>query len=319
MKTAHAISLCLLIAAPYAGAQNAKKLNRIENVAAFETQLDTGLFSAEDVATAKSNGQILYAANATALGKKSPLIIHSNPLESEKIQQIEEDLTIMDRLLSDAIGDSKSLSTAWASGIALANLSQTKQRPNMFITDVGAIFFLSVDYPLAGPEPETKPKEVAPKDTAWERARKRVYGRRTGLIANNWSPSQAANRLMGAVQYDAGRVERLVERLAEDLASAANIRGLSQGDKVWIVVDGPPAVKASQSSRDHTLRAYPLANGQLLSVTESPEKGSFIYSYAPSAKETRLTLSASKEDIDNLHDGTISLTEFKRTMQWTVR
>ena len=235
-----------------------------------------------------------------------PLVISTSPLSSESMSWIDEDMRIMASLLEDSTGPSRS--TPWASGIPLVSLAKESNNRNIFIVDTGALFFVNVDFPLSGRTVEENTVEETPKDTAWERARQKVYG---GNSQGDLFPNDQAHRYFWSQYrrpkaYKPAQVRILTEKLASALSSATNIRALNPSDTVWVVVTGPAVFYRDEalSAQDLTTRVPPQQwnPSQLALQYLSMQKG-------PS-KETRLTISAKKQDIDDLSAGVVSMKEF---------
>ena len=166
--------------------------------------------------------------------------------------------------------------------------------------------------------------EEAPKDTAWERARRKVYG---NTSANPWSHHalhyQYANSMLGRPKtYNTDQVHALKEKLAAALSSASNIRALDAEDRVWIIVSGPGVVQQeivqggttsflnNQTNNRNAQNGWQkFANGF---TRKHPSAQVNIWS---AAKGTRLTISATKRAIDDLSDGTVTLKNFINRMQ----
>jgi hypothetical protein len=189
-------------------------------------------------------GQALAFGGSFSGGAGTPLIVAAE-LDSAQLGEFSEDLNVMGRILvkaaNKATGGTKSRT---AMGIKL-QLPFGQASPSIFYLEpFGAVFFLSVNYPLVAPpsmgEPNAEPAK--PTDTAWEEARAELYGgperRRSSGVAIGGASAGSQ------MEYDASRVEALQSALLEAARNAANIRHLKPEDQVVVIVQG-----ASQPGR----------------------------------------------------------------------
>jgi len=273
----------------------------------FDVVQDQSLFSATAIA-----GLDADEANSDPTGQTvpirslEPLVISTTPLSSESMSWIDEDMRIMASLLADSAGVSKS--TPWASGIPLVSLAKESKSRNLFIADTGALFFVNVDFPLSGRTVEENTIEETPKDTAWERARQKVYG---GSPQGNMFPdSQAYSFFLSQYRrpkaYKPAQVRILTEKLASALSSATNIRTLKPADTVWVIVTGPAVFYRDEA----TSIQDPTARVPLQQLNSNQLAFHYFSMQRNPSKETRLTISAKKQDIDDLNAGVLTMKEF---------
>lgn len=287
----------------------------------FDVVQDRSLFSATAIAGLEADESNSDPNGETAqvpIRSLDPLVISTTPISSERMNWIDEDMRIMASLLADSAGPTKT--TPWASGIPLASLAKESKNRNLFIVGTGALFFVNVNFPLSGRTAEENTVEDTPKDTAWERARQKVYG---GNPQGNMFPNaQAYNYFLSQYRrpkaYKPAQVRILTEKIASALSSATNIRALKPTDTVWVVVTGPAVLYRDETSsiQDPTARGL-----RELVVPHNPgmpfqpfnsNSLALHYSWMQSnpTKETRLTISATKQDIDDLNAGVMTMKEF---------
>lgn len=330
-QSSHSLKWVALVIAWAPGIALAQKLISAPEVSqSIETVTDRGLFRATDIANADPSTP--YVTPGTILPASSrPLVISAEGLSETVLQSIDEDMRIMAHVLSDRLGtDGKSAS--WASGIPLLNYARESNTRDLFINGTGALFFLNVDFPLAGPAPKKDPVKEEPKDTAWERARRQVLGAQDPSNPGHAWPlpnlgypidSRSKNQ-QRARSFQPERVDTLLENLADAIRSAANIRALNAEDRVWVVVSGPASLQQMTSPHsNYPSRHQPQA--QFPSRQDIPENNpnarrrATVYTSLGGAEGTRLTLSASKQDIDEFDAGILSAKEFLKRIQHHAR
>jgi hypothetical protein len=163
------------------------------------------------------------------------LAIRSSEADQKAQANLQEDLAVMSRVLDNALGQR---ATAPGSRRVLGvNVVYTfGQSPvrSMYLDDYGALFFLNVNFPLLAPPAKAEPpKETSKADSAWDEARREIYGQpsdRRPIAVTEGSPAEP---------YDADKVSELKDTLLEALKAASNIRELKSDDSVTVCVFGP--------------------------------------------------------------------------------
>jgi len=161
---------------------------------------------------------------------------------------------------------------------------------NLFLEGYGALFTLSVGFPLLPPATKAEPKET-PKDSTWQQARQEIYG---------GQPERALDPT-AFVEYNEESVRRLKDALLEALKNASNIRRLKPEDSVVVSVLGGPA-PAERPGKAASRRASVEGGGR----SASPNAGDL------QMQRTILTLSVKKQDVDACAEGKLSLEEFRQ-------
>ena len=295
--------------------------DRVESKPELRGGADTGLFSATDLAEIEAakalQGDFPPATNAGS-ANRPPLIISTHVLDNITIADIEEDMKIMASLLNDTTGTSNR--AAWASGIPLINYSKSQRNRDIYISGTGALFFLQVDFPLIGRSDKERIVEDTPKDSAWERARRKVQGQspRANMASQRMYHAFNNGHPVRPKPFNAEQVSVFRAKLVEALASASNIRALKPSEQVWLVVEGPTEFDRAPSSShsEYEVPGSPTAYARAYDSTARR----YFFQTIPSqlnqteGKTSRLTISATKRDIDDLHDGTISMKDFLSRM-----
>ena len=260
----------------------------------------------------------------TSRGNRSLVITTSDP-DPLANANAEEDLAIMSRILRKAVGSSKETGRRWANGIEVDEsvFGSASGARNIYIDGYGALFLLSVRYPLIG-APE-KPDEAKTKDNAsdeWKEAREEELQSRPGggygASGNSFSQSWSLSSGRGPVEdYDADKVEKLKTALFESLKNATHIRVLKPNDFVTIVVQGAEATRVDSAKRKPvpTAAAKPAPAADSDSKTPGAAPKVVVKtsrSRTGSLGETVMTIRIKKSDADAFVQGKLDLDAFRK-------
>jgi len=209
-------------------------------------------------AVARDLNEIHWNAYAGASGSRSPrslVVLSSNP-DPEASAEAEEDLSVMNLILRKAIKMSPDGESVLAAGINVpvdsSVFGSASGARNIYLEGYGALFLLSVKYPLL-PAPE-KPAETAGKEDFtddWRKARDEIREAGRGGYGQIEFFSVRSSRSRGE-EYDATKVDGLKSSLLEALKNATHIRAVKPGEYITVVVQGTePAVevKAKRSGK----------------------------------------------------------------------
>src|SRR5262249_54238893 len=153
-----------------------------------------------------------------------PLVIRSKDGDAEAQADIEEDLTVMSRILNKTTGERGGREEhEWAMGIALSSLGGGRRPQSIYLEGYGALFLLSVKFPLVAPpqkDVEDK-KQAETSDSEWEETKEEIFGddrkfRRHGPYV------QAFGAEGPKQEYEADRVANLRKNLLEALKNGSN-------------------------------------------------------------------------------------------------
>jgi hypothetical protein len=236
-------------------------------------------------------------------GPEQPLIISTGSLDQDDVGNLEEDMTIMARILEKSVnragagGDDST--DRKAMGIHLWALGQALNRGarDIYVEGTGAIFILGANMPLVGqPKVATDEKEKKETNSAWESARTEIFGE------NESELKKARRERVTVAPYDAGRIDALKKNLIDSLKNAANIRGLKDNETITIVVQGPAG------------RGYAVANGnvRVQHIPGNVEAFTFNNAEPRRTPKTLLTLRAKKGDINEFATGKIDAEQFRK-------
>lgn len=232
--------------------------------------------------------------------KGRTLIIQSSDPDPKTYANLEEDLSVMYRILSKT---RKQEDGMFKLESVLGGSSSSVK--SMYIEGYGAVFMLGVRFPLVAPQ--TREEQPKPKDTMseeWERAKKEVFGRNTFEVD--------FDGIMGKLnaqteEYDAQKVEDLTAGILEGLKNATHIRNLKSDEFVTVAVLGAEA-------------------GQVRAVVEKEEreeegKGkrkTRIENVSGSRGESTMTIRAKKSDIDDFAKGKLNADAFRKKVKILV-
>ena len=161
-----------------------------------------------------------------------PVVITTEPITEEIESEVKEDLTVMDKLLSDEA------TRAGGGGIAPhamgIKLSQWAITEPTYIEGLGAMFSYRVGVPLAGGATTNQTSKPAGPPSKWESARRELNARRTPGA----SPLKLMEVRTELPLFDPDKVEELTKAIIKTLPEAKNMRHLKDGDVVIVTISG---------------------------------------------------------------------------------
>ncbi len=169
-------------------------------------------------------------------GTAPPLVIPSGKTDPADLAAIVEDLAVMSRLLGKALErdlpkDYRQPPTPGSRIIFYPDYERIRpqQGPQpVYLQGYGALFVTSIKFPLVSPPTQKHEEDKEEADSAWERARREVYG----------PPELPRPSGPAGPTYDAEKVEALKRTLLAALKHASNMRGLKPDESVAIAVLG---------------------------------------------------------------------------------
>ncbi len=225
-----------------------------------------------------------------------PLIVRFSAFDREADASLREDLPVMNRILTKTVEGGTGRGGAdfrHAMGIVLSTLPGARRPQSLYLEGYGALFLLSVDFPLVASENETKETQEKPADSTWEEAKRELYGQRrveVRLYADD-----------ARTEFDAEKVENLQTELLKVLKNAANIRELKAEEFVTVVLTG-----SGRPGSDRLMRSQ-------LTTGDNARKARLLALARPrSAPENTLTIRVKKADATAFSEGSIDLQEFTK-------
>jgi len=255
------------------------------------------------------------------------LIIPKDAAEPKDLANLDEDLKIMAHILRKAAGgDAEKSPNAMGIFIHREVVDRASVPQNLYLEGYGALFFLSVNYPLVEPpagKAESETKEESNSD--WEAAR-RELAQPSGPPGFNFLHEQLLTEDRGATQesaYDADKVETLKGDLIAALKNASHIRRLKADETVTVVVAGLSGKGRAKIRGAKTTRHAGGGGGSMAGSGMgggmgggSMGGGGGIVTWTTRAvadsRGSRLILRARKSDIDSFQKDKLSLEDFRK-------
>jgi hypothetical protein len=239
-----------------------------------------------------------FAINTPGRAATQPLIIRSGDLDSGALTNIQEDLSVMSRILNKAVEREVGREGHEAMGIVLAALPGSRRPQSIYLEGYGALFLVNVKFPLVAPTTKEDEQPEKQSDTTWEETKRELYGKKPGNV-RVWEVPVG-----DAAEYNADQVDRLKSELIETLKNASNIRDVKPSESITIAVIGGRGALAMQ----HVKRFSKNNNGnyrkaEAYAVADAGRK---------SARESTMTLRVKKSDVDAFAKGDIDLDQFKK-------
>ncbi len=245
-----------------------------------------------------------FQFGAGARSSSRSLVIQATTPGPGRVDEIEEDLSVMARILQKAARSLREDDRFNAMGIDVDSsvFGSASGARNLYIEGHGAIFLLSVKYPLVGPpESSAADRTASPPDTEWERTREEVLGssEHEGTVVTRSSRTKAE-------PFDEKKVAGLKLALLNALTNASNIRHLAPAEFVSIVVQGGDVAEMPVARVEYRGRKESRSNG------DGSKKSSTSYAMASTKSESVMSLRAKKADLDALAAGQITPEQFRQ-------
>lgn len=246
------------------------------------------------------------------------LLLPADTATGETREHLNEDLAVMHRILARASGRKKDADTF---RIAF-DRPDSPELDAMYLDGYGAVFLLSVNFPLVEP-PKAKAKDPAAdaaKDDVWEDTRRKLrsdaadlddgFGR--GAIAGAGSGYGGGGVMVnenvvgfvnGEVEpFDSEKVAALKKKVSASLKHAANIRDLKPDESVVVVINGRGSGAPGATKITRTI-AIDDANAARRGV---PPITTFHLNEGGEGGQARMIFRVKKSDVDALAEGKIS-------------
>lgn len=253
-------------------------------------------------------GEPFMRAIATSSGKPSRnLVVQFVDTDPGALARAEEDLAVMARILDKAArtrrDDDRMVLGINVDGAVFGSSSGAR---NIYVEGQGAIFLLSVKYPLLAP-PE-KPQEAKAKDTSsdeWKRAREEVTGG-GGEGGGDLDYALPAGVGAAAEEFDEAKVNELKDALLGALKNAAHLRMVRPEETVTVVVQGADAGAGTitRTSRDGKGNVRVTATARVITGSGGGT--------GARRSESVLTLRVKKADADAFAAGKLDLDSFRK-------
>lgn len=251
-----------------------------------------------------------FQFGAGARRSNRSLVVQASGASPDRIDDLEEDLSVMARILQKAARSLREDDRFNAMGIDVDSsvFGSASGARNLYIEGHGALFLLSVKYPLVG-STDTAPGDqpAPPPDTEWERTREEVLG-------SGPSAGLSEHEGVAAIRNGRGKSEPFEERkvsglklaLLNALTNASNIRHLAPTEFVTVVVQGGDVAESVPGRTEVRVKKETRTNG------DTSRKSVNVSSSAPSKGESVMTLRVKKADLDSVSAGQISPDQFRQ-------
>lgn len=219
------------------------------------------------------------------------LVIRSSELDPKEQASLEEDMAVMSHLLEKSVGSSLGLQPQGGPvlGVNLVFAAGHNPTRGLYLEGYGALFTLSVGFPLLPSPKNDEEKENPSTDSAWNEARQEVYGQQR---------MDGKAVYVRGEEYDERKVNRLKDAALEALKNATHIRGLKNDDSITVCVFGGAA-------------ALPIK----VKSANKPGGASMKELYGadqPESRSTMLTIRVKKSDVDAFAKDKLNLDDFRK-------
>jgi hypothetical protein len=250
------------------------------------------------VAPAVLSDRLQTVIGRASSGAGKPLLVRTSEAEPKTQAALEEDLSVMTRILDKSIeelpGGQRRPRTAL--GIDVFFSPGSAPMRSIYLDNYGAVFFLNVGFPLIAPAEKHEDEKPAA-DSAWEDAKQELYGQHL----------QTAVAGEPAEDYSQEKVEKLKDTLLASLKNATNIRDLKPDEFVTLWVSGGNSGGAGRF-RVVKHNTHATAGGNLWASDQA----------ALPVRRTILTVRVSKADIDAYAKGALSHEDFEKRARITT-
>ncbi len=229
------------------------------------------------------------------------LVVPSLDASVQDLRETDEDLKIMTRLLSKAVGK-RGGAEEGENMLSFRPAGSDRGRAvrSIYLHGYGALFVLQANFPLAPAPAPTLAKNDKTVPSPWEEARGELFGR-----AAEGSGDPAFGRAERVVQeYDESRVKALKQELLEGLQQAVNMRHLAPGDYLTVTV-----LANSAPATEDVIRLHSRNNDAALSRAPRSEARS---------GESVLMIRVKKSDVEALAKGTLDAKGFEQKAEIRV-
>ncbi len=164
-----------------------------------------------------------------------PLVIRTAPMEVQKAQEMQEDISVMGRILEKAVNGTEGRK-AKAMGI---HIDFAWGRPStlnpLYLDGYGLLYQFTTDLPLL-PTTKKEDEKKSPKEessAAWEEAKNEIHNKRRGGIRRNPDRKESDE---AAEVYSAAKVDRLKQDILLALKNGSHIRNLKADESITVLV-----------------------------------------------------------------------------------
>lgn len=167
------------------------------------------------------------------------LVLPGDRLNPDQAEKMTEDLAVMTKILRKSSRPGDADLGAWHAGPGFVGFMAGGAGPDaLYLDGFGALFLISVDFPLVAPKQETANREEEVADETWEQTRREL---REGGDPFGRSFNRGFRYGEDALVYREDRVQELQESLIDALKHASNLNGVPNDETIAIAVFCPAA------------------------------------------------------------------------------
>jgi hypothetical protein len=224
------------------------------------------------------------------------LVIRSSDLDPKEQANLEEDLAVMSHLLEKSVGSSLGPQPQVGSvlGVNLVFAPGHNPTRGLYLEGYGALFTLSVGFPLLPSPKNDEERENPSTDSAWNEARQEVYGQQR---------IDGKAVYVRGEEYDERKVNKLKDAVLEALKNATHIRGLKNDDSVTVCIFGGAAALPTKVITGNK--------------PGGPKQKEVYVADRPESRSTILTIRLKKSDIDAFAKDKLNLDDFRKKAKMT--
>jgi hypothetical protein len=251
---------------------------------------------------------------ATAGTSRRTMVLPLSAAGSANLNHAHEDLRIMHRLLTKSLSSNPRNVEKFSIRLG----AEDRQFDAMYLEGFGAVFLLSVDYPLVEPAKfEPKPAEPEPKDPDWAKEQRHPEGETDdgALVGQDFAGEVGATQ----PEFNPERVNRLRIRMTEAIKHASNIRTLKPKEEVVVVIAGRTQPKAfvfapaANNESPKLVATVPVTPVATAGGAPAPVKWPVISS--DRNLQSAMVLRVKKSVVDDLADSKINAEDFRSKIE----
>jgi hypothetical protein len=232
-------------------------------------------------------------------GATPSVVVRSSPTEAGTVSRTQEDLSVMQRILTKALEREVGREGRDAAmGIVLSALPGSRNPQTLYLEGYGALFFLNVKFPLVAPPTKTEEKAERPTDTTWEETKRELYGARSPKVHIFSAPGSD-----NPPEYNAEQVDGLKKELLEALKNATNIRDVKPDESITVVVVGGRTAGTLRVKRAVKNLSNNMRRADTFALADDSR---------PSGRESTLTIRVKKADVDAFAQGNMDFEQFQK-------
>jgi hypothetical protein len=168
------------------------------------------------------------------------LVIPTAEMKPDEIDAINEDISIMARILDKSIGQQRTLRSRHTGMdeffIHMLYTGGKTSTEALYLRGYGALFLTGVDFPLSPPPDAPEEESEEDVDSVWTQTKQEINTPYEDRLADLEEIGRRRRHHTQAEEYDREKVEQLKRTITRTLKHATNIRSLQADESVTVVV-----------------------------------------------------------------------------------